>query len=151
MLDDFLQSRIEKTDSCWNWIGTLTYDGYGKFMRNGKQFRAHRAVYRLLRGDIPEGLCLDHLCRNRRCVNPEHLEAVSFSENVRRGLPFRAELPIPDLQSDNRKRRDRSLCNRSHEFSLINTGWTKQGRRYCKKCQNLRAANYYQKIKLLRS
>ncbi len=59
--------------------------GYGLVFAEGKRRVAHRVVYKVLRGDVPKGLDLDHLCRNRRCVNPDHLEIVTHRENVLRG------------------------------------------------------------------
>lgn len=71
---------------CWEWGGALSKRGYGNFMvRAGKTDGAHRVAYELLVGPIPEGLHLDHLCRNRACVRPEHLEPVTCGENLRRG------------------------------------------------------------------
>lgn len=75
---------------CWLWLGAINSDGYGR-MRDprtsyGRMMQAHRFFYEQVRSPIPEGLQLDHLCRVRRCVNPEHLEPVTSRENVRRGL-----------------------------------------------------------------
>jgi len=72
-------------NGCWNWIGFLDRNGYGICGRgvNNEKY-AHRAVYRYFRGTIPKGMTLDHLCRNRSCVNPDHLEPVTLKENVRR-------------------------------------------------------------------
>ena len=80
-------TRVDKTeDGCWLWTSTLDSNGYGVFsMANVKQ-RAHRMSYELVHGPIAEGMQLDHLCRVRHCLNPEHLEAVTQAENVRRGL-----------------------------------------------------------------
>lgn len=70
---------------CWRWRGSIQANGYGRFRANGKTTYAHRAAYALFVGPIPDGLGLDHLCRNRWCVNPEHLEPVTQRENIRRG------------------------------------------------------------------
>lgn len=71
----------ESESGCWEWIGTLSSEGYGRFEKD----LAHRVSYRRSVGPIPEGLQLDHLCRNRRCVNPEHLEPVTGRINTLRG------------------------------------------------------------------
>ncbi len=78
--------RHVRLSDCIEWIGARTSGGYGKFWSQGKCVPAHRWSYRLLVGEIPKGLELDHLCRNRSCVNPLHLEPVTRTENVRRGV-----------------------------------------------------------------
>lgn len=80
--DDFWL-RVEPTGFCWDWKGSLTYQGYGQFSVNrSKTVRAHRFAYELLVGEIPRGLVIDHLCRNRACVNPDHLLPVTSKHNV---------------------------------------------------------------------
>ena len=75
----------EQFDECWIWTGPKNGSGYGIFSYRGRNQSAHRVAYRLLVGEIPDGLQLDHLCRKRSCINPAHLEPVTRLENVRRG------------------------------------------------------------------
>jgi hypothetical protein len=85
--------RVEKTSDCWLWTGGKTKNGYGSFYpKKGPSKYAHRWLYALVRGPIPEGMQLDHLCRVRHCVNPDHLEPVTMQENLRRGpTPWRCD------------------------------------------------------------
>ncbi len=78
-------SKVKKTNNCWEWTGFKNPDGYGKFFYNKKQRLAHRVSYELFKEDIPKGLQIDHLCRNRACVNYNHMEIVTNHENVLRG------------------------------------------------------------------
>ena len=89
---DRFWSRVEKTDSCWLWKAALQSAGYGVMRINckngnpGEMVYAHRFSYELLKGPIKGGLEIDHLCRVRNCVNPDHLEPVTGTENWRRGF-----------------------------------------------------------------
>jgi len=79
------KSRVKIVNDCWLWQGRLDRSGYGEFDWSGKTNKAHIYSFRTFVCDVPKGKELDHLCRNRNCVNPEHLEPVSHAENMRRG------------------------------------------------------------------
>lgn len=96
--------------ACWAWQGSRDADGYGLTSANGQRARAHRLYYIERCGDIPDGLELDHLCRQPDCVNPDHLEAVTHAENMRRGKntkltadDVRFIRSLPELQRGQRK------------------------------------------------
>lgn len=76
----------EPNSGCWIWMGAATRQGYGRLSAQGIPTPAHRVSYELHKGKIPQGLHIDHLCRNTSCVNPDHLEAVTNKENGRRGI-----------------------------------------------------------------
>lgn len=71
-------------NGCWLWSGAIHASGYGQIKWEGKSTVAHRVVYKLIKGEYPKGLVLDHLCNVKRCVNPEHLEPVTYSTNTQR-------------------------------------------------------------------
>lgn len=84
-----VQTRLSRLflvqpDGCWEWVRGFDNMGYGSIVIARQTKRAHRAVYEAFREPIPSGMELDHLCRNKRCVNPDHLEVVTHSENLRR-------------------------------------------------------------------
>lgn len=86
-LEERFWAKVNKTDSCWLWTGAITGAGYGNFWIGGGYEAAHRVAWRLSGGaPVPRELVLDHLCRNRACVNPEHVEPVTQAINVQRGL-----------------------------------------------------------------
>lgn len=120
---------------CWLWVGSVMDRGYGRARAVGerKNKYTHRAVYELLVGDIPDGLQIDHLCRNRVCCNPLHLEPVTCRENLRRG----------DGPSAICARK--THCKRGHEFSKENTAIRGKGKRSCRICELDRSRSRDQK------
>lgn len=82
-------SKVDKSSECWNWTGA-TWKGYGSFyvrdrIAHGRHLLAHRVAYALTKGQIPGDMTVDHVCRNRSCVNPNHLQLLSNEENLLRG------------------------------------------------------------------
>uniref|UniRef100_A0AAT9J9Z9 ORF78 n=1 Tax=Nitrosopumilaceae spindle-shaped virus TaxID=3065433 RepID=A0AAT9J9Z9_9VIRU len=82
--------RFDEDTYCWSWIGAKNWLQYGVLYVRGKFFFAHRLSYMLFKGEIPQGLVIDHLCGNYSCVNPDHLEAVTQGVNASRGIGFSA-------------------------------------------------------------
>lgn len=79
------KTQVNRETGCWEWRGRLASNGYGQIQANRRTLQVHRVTYEAHKGAIPEGLAIDHLCRNRTCCNPDHLEAVTSHENWRRG------------------------------------------------------------------
>lgn len=90
--------RTVAAGSCWNWTGYVGTDGYGELNVRGEKIAVHRYVFREARGEIPDGMVIDHRCRNRKCCNPDHLEAVTNQENLNRG--HGRALPLTQKQID---------------------------------------------------
>lgn len=121
-IEDRFWEKVKITKKCWNWKGK-TNRGYGMlWVGKGKSIMPHIFSYRLHKGEIPKGLQIDHLCRNRKCMNPEHLEAVTLKENVLRGNGLSA--------INSRK----THCKYGHIFDVNNT-LNYRGQRHCRKCK----------------
>lgn len=110
---------------CWSWTGGTNPKGYGRVsLKGGKNMFVHRMFYEAEKGTIGDGLVIDHLCRNRRCCNPDHLEAVTNAENVRRGRTGKWQIR-------------ESRCPRGHEFTPENTIQNSNGSRRCRTCNRI--------------
>lgn len=117
--------KASLTGACWEWQAYRNADGYGQFRVGTQTCRAHRVSYEHFVGPIPEGLQLDHLCRNRGCVRPSHLEPVTGQENVVRG-------DGPTLLQE--RNVATTHCPAGHEYTPENTHmWS--GWRYCRQCR----------------
>lgn len=114
------------TSACWTWRWALTEKGYARTrlpqIFGGKRLRIHRAAYEFLIGPFPDGLVADHLCRNRNCVNPAHVEPVTIGENTRRG-------------EGANQYTNRTHCSRGHAYTPENTYHRRTGRT-CRACRN---------------
>ena len=106
---DRFGSHIEcgpEIDSCWTWTSAHNGFGYGQISINDKTYLSHRISYQLYKGSIPDGLELDHLCSNNMCVNPDHLEPVTHTENMRRSAI---------------NKKPTTHCKQGHEYTKENT------------------------------
>lgn len=130
LTDEKFWSKVEKTDTCWLWTGPRLPNGYGRLWLNGRLRTVHRLAWELARGPIPDGLVIDHACRVRNCVNPDHMEVVTGGDNTRRG--------IGPTAINARK----THCIRGHEFTPENTYWPAKGGRICRACARQRQVGY---------
>lgn len=125
-------AKVDADGDCWEWIGFKNQAGYGRFYApSGKMVLAHRYAYETLVGSIPSDAEIDHLCKNRACVSPAHLDPVSHKENVRRG----AASTVMKLRAQRI-----THCKSGHDLTVegafVRNG---SGRRRCKECNRSRA------------
>jgi hypothetical protein len=119
----------EPNSGCWLWTGYVDRKGYAGVGYKGRRRRAHPVAYEIAKGPIPDGLEIDHLCRTRCCVNPDHLEAVTHAENIARadysGRPRRANLFCLA----------KTHCPAGHPYEGENLHIDAKGARVCRECQ----------------
>ena len=122
-------------DLCWEWNGKVNKKtGYGQLGYKGKHFLAHRISYEIFKNEIPFSMTIDHLCKNRKCVNPFHLEIVTLKENILRG------------NSPSALNARKEFCKRGHPL-FGNNVYFRKGRleRKCKICYRLRSKKFNSK------
>lgn len=134
IVEDMLSKRFwnkistDNNTGCWDWSGYIHESGYGGVCWRGKNRKAHRVFYEVLVGNLPKfipgGLVLDHLCRNRKCCNPMHLELITHKENLNRGIV---------AEVTRQRHRARTHCKYGHHLDEENT-YNYKHRRICKKC-----------------
>ena len=117
----FGRTHVVADTGCWVYVASPRPDGYAQIGIDRKRVYVHRLAWELLRGPIPAGMELDHLCRNRLCVNPNHLEPVTHRENTLRGETLA------------RANAAKTVCPQGHEYALV--GYLDQGRRRCRICR----------------
>ena len=120
----------DPNSGCWLWTANVSHNGYGEIKRYTQMVRAHRWAYSVLVKPVPPDFVVDHLCRTRCCVNPDHLEAVSIKENLMRGWTRAAE---------NVKK---THCPQGHPYDDKNT-FVNNGRRHCRTCSANRNKQWY--------
>lgn len=125
-----LLGYVVQENGCWDWVGS-TSRGYGYMNVDGKLKLVTRHLYEQHKGPIPKGLCLDHLCRRPICVNPDHLEPVTWRENLMRGDTHTA------------RNSAKTHCDHGHEFTEANTYRGPDGWRRCRECTRLKNAAYH--------
>jgi len=126
---------VRFTPGCWEWRGSRNHRGYGLFSVAGKLVTAHRLSYEIHVGHIPDGLTLDHLCRNRACCNWLHLEPVTMTENCLRG--------VGPTAVNARK----THCPKGHEYTPENTVKANKNSRRCRECRRTQAYERWKKNK----
>jgi len=122
MLERFMAKvSPEPMTGCWLWDSHVSKVGYGRFGIGRVVHEAHRVAYKLFKGEIPSGLCVDHMCKVRSCVNPEHLRLLSREENTRDQINANAQ---------------KQACKNGHELTIYGS------RRVCKTCQAAASKRY---------
>lgn len=128
-------AKVAKGRDCWEWNGTITPSGYGHFYFEGRNHPAHRISYSWENGAIPDGLVVDHICRNKRCVRPTHLRAVTQRQNLLHG----PTIIVAELS--------KTECVHGHPLSGDNLRLDRHGWRICRACERRRWTAKNERIK----
>jgi hypothetical protein len=148
---ELLLNNFEVTDSgCWLWTGTIEYNSYGRLHLANGQKLVHILSFEIFKGKIGQGLIIDHTCHNqdeqckggwfcihRRCINPDHLDAVTQKQNICNGK---------GLCANNARK---TMCDSGHVFDLFNTYIAKNGSRHCRECWRIKHIVYRAKASLM--
>lgn len=126
-IDRFMEKIKKLENGCWEWTASKYQSGYGSFKMDGRVIPSHRFSYQYFRGSIPPNLVIDHLCRNRACVNPDHLEVVDNKTNILRGVGMGARWAR------------RTHCSRGHKLPPYDG----KSREHCWECNALSKREYY--------
>lgn len=126
-LAERLWSKVERSDGCWLFTGVKWPNGYGQIRDKNRYRVASRVAYELTYGSLPPKMQVDHLCRNRACCRPDHLEAVTNRTNVLRGVGITATAAR------------RTSCSRGHPYAPENVRFDRKGKRVCLMCRRIYA------------
>lgn len=129
VIDRITDRCVQDENGCWVWQGSKDRSGYGHVRVDHRTLYTHRVVYEVMVEDIPAGLQLDHLCRNRSCCNPEHLEPVTLAVNASRTLPGQRGQHRAAIE------RAKTHCPRGHAYDQANTYANAKGYRWCRACR----------------
>ena len=135
------ESKIQRErNGCLTWTAGKFKQGYGSFWLNPGYRKAHRVAYEHVHGPIPDGLKIDHICRNRACVRPDHLRAVTQRENVM----------APGSESLTKKHSLKTKCPRGHAYDVVRRNGVRRNgasvfKRCCRACERIHSRNYYRR------
>lgn len=120
-LSERFWSKVRLGPDCWNWTASVNNRGYGRFYEKANRTSAHVVAYRMAFGEVPAGKEVHHICENRRCVRPTHLQAVTHRENLL------ASDTLPGINAR------KTVCNRGHDLALAHVD--RLGKRHCLACR----------------